>query len=128
LVATRPRNVSGGDLTGVSIGNMTVDHVPGQAGFVRENVSFTLLQLQSAISGFYGCWSGDKACSDFNRGGRVVRVSMGSQALAIRVRMEDGSSCFFQGVPHSDDMKGSRTCFTTRGPREKGWWHVRRAY
>lgn len=126
--ATGFGNVSGGDLTGVWIGNLTVDHVHGQAGFVRQDISFTLLQQQSAISGFYRCWSGDKSCADFNLGGRVVRARMGSQTLAMRVRMEDGSSCFFQGVPRSDDMKGSRACFTARGPREKGWWHVRRAY
>lgn len=120
LVASRSRNVSGGDLTGVWIGNMTVDHVPGQAGFVRENISFTLLQQQSAISGFYRCWSGDKACADFNLGGRVVRVRMGSQALAMRVRMEDGSSCLFQGVPRGDDMKGGCICFAARGPRDFG--------
>jgi hypothetical protein len=57
-----------------------------------------------------------------------VRVSMHSQTLAMRVRLEDGSNCFFQGVPRSDDMKGSCTCFTARGSREKGWWHVQRAY
>jgi len=126
--ATGSGNVSGGDLTGVWIGNLTVDHVHGQAGFVRQDISFTLLQRQSAINGFYRCWSGDKSCADFNLGGRVVRARMGSQTLAMRVRMEDGSSCFFQGVPRSDDMKGSCACFTARGPREKGWWHVRRAY
>jgi hypothetical protein len=96
--------------------------------FVRQDISFTLLQQQFAISGFYRCWSGDNPCSDFNLGGRLVRVRMGSQVLAMRVRMEDGSSCFFQGVPRSDDMKGSCACFTARGSREKGWWHVRRAY
>ena len=102
--ATGPRNLSGGDLTGVWIGKLTVDYVHGQAGLVRQDISFTLLQQQFAISGFYRCWSGDNPCADFNLGGRLVRVRMGSQALAMRVRMEDGSSCFFQGVPRSDDM------------------------
>ncbi len=119
---------SGVDVTGVWIGNLTVDHVRGQATFVRQDISFTLLQEQSAISGFYRCWSIDKSSADFNLGGRVVRVSVRSQTLAMRVRMEDGSSCFFQGVPRSDDMKGSCTCFTARGSRERGWWHMRRAY
>jgi hypothetical protein len=70
--ATGSGNVSRGDLTGVWIGNLTVDHVHGQAGFVRQDISFTLLQQQSAISGFYRCWSGDKPCADFNLGGWVV--------------------------------------------------------
>jgi hypothetical protein len=126
--ATGSGNESRRDLTGVWIGNLTVDHVHGQVGFVRQDISFTLLQQQFAISGFYRCWSGDDPCADFNLGGRVARVRMGSQALAMRVRMGDGSSCFFQGVLRSDDMKGSCTCFTTRGAREKGWWHVQRAY
>jgi hypothetical protein len=30
--------------------------------------SFTLLQQQSAICGFYRCWSGDNPCADFNLG------------------------------------------------------------
>ena len=126
--ATGSRNPSAGDLTGVWIGELTVDHVHGQAGLVRQDISFTLLQQQFAISGFYRCWSGGNRCADFNLGGRLVHVGMGSQALAMRVRMEDGSSCFFQGAPRSDDMKGSCTCFTARGARERGWWHVRRAY
>jgi hypothetical protein len=55
--ATGPRNLSGGDLTGVWIGKLTVDYVHGQAGLVRQDISFTLLQQQFAISGFYRCWS-----------------------------------------------------------------------
>src|SRR5713101_4777451 len=58
---------------------------------------------------------GDPACgpiSTWEAG--LVRARMGSQTLAMRVRMEDGSSCFFQGVPRSDDMKGSCTSFTAR--------------
>ena len=47
--ATGSRNVSGGDLTGVWVGKLTVDHVHGQAGFVRQDISFTLLQQQFAI-------------------------------------------------------------------------------
>jgi len=120
--------VPGPDLTGVWIGNLTVDHVHGQGSFVRQDISFTLLQQQSAISGFHRCWSGDKSCADFNLGGRVVRLRTDSQTLAMRVRMQDGSSCFFKGIPRSDEMKGSCTCFTARGSREKGWWHVRREY
>ena len=77
------------------IGNLTVDHVHGQRGFVRQDSA--LLQQQSVISGFYRSWSGDKSCADFNLGGWVVRARMGSQTLAMHVRMEDGSSCFFRG-------------------------------
>ena len=104
------------------IGKLTVDHAHGQAGLVRQDTSFTLLQQQFAISGFYRCWSGDNRCADFNLGGRLVRVGMGSQALAMRVRMEDGSSCFFQGAPRSDDMKGSCEAApaSQRGERVRG--------
>lgn len=40
--ATGSGNVSVGDLTGVWVGKLTVDHVHGQAGFVRQDISFTL--------------------------------------------------------------------------------------
>ena len=120
--------VSGGDLTGVWIGNLMVDHVRGQAGFAHQGISFTLLQQQSSVSGFYRCWSGDQSCADFDLGGRVVRLRIDSQRLAMRVRTLDGSNCFFRGVLLRDEMKGSCACFTAHGWHEKGWWHVWRAY
>jgi hypothetical protein len=121
--ATGSRNVSCGDLTEVWIGNLITVR---QAWSAKTSPS-ACFSSNSPISGFYRCWSGDNPCADFNLGGRLVRVRMGSQALARRLRMEDGSSCFFQGVPRSD-MKGICTCFTAQRARERGWWHVRRAY
>ncbi len=67
-LATASENASGGDLTGVWIGDLTVDHVHGQIGFVRLDISFALLQQQSAINRFHRWWSGEQRCVDFNPG------------------------------------------------------------
>jgi hypothetical protein len=86
------------DLTGVWIGNFTLGCVPPLAGphcLIRQDISFTFVQHQATVSGFYQCSFKDQPCIAHQHGGRVTRIDNTRHVLLIKVRMDDGSSCTF---------------------------------
>ena len=119
------------DLTGVWIGNFTLGCVPPLAStrcLIRQDISFTFVQHQATVSGFYRCSFKDHPCIAHQHGGRVTRIDSTRHVLLIRVRMDDGSSCTFGATAQKDkEMSGGCICFELWG-QQKGWWHVRRAY
>jgi hypothetical protein len=125
-----PPNSSG--LSGVWNGSLTLGCVPPRASprcLIRQDISFTFLQDETAVSGFYQCSSKDHPCVVRQHGGRVTGVDTTPHALLIKVRMDDGSSCTFGAfVQGKDEMKGGCMCFEVWGQTEKGWWRVQHAY
>ena len=120
------------DLTGVWIGNFTLGCVPPLAGphcLIRQDISFTFVQHEATVSGFYRCSFKDHPCIAHQHGGRVTRIDSTQHVLLIKVRMDDGSSCTFGATAHKDnEMSGGCICFEVWGQTQKGWWRVRRAY
>jgi hypothetical protein len=114
------------NLAGVWIGSLGANCVDNC--FPRPEISFTLFQQPSGISGFYRCWLGSKECPDPDEGGRVSVLDLQSAALFMRVTMKDGSRCLFQGLPDGDEIKGGRICYSSYGSIRNGWWRVHRAY
>jgi len=122
----------GGDLTGVWIGNFTVGCVPPLASpkcLRREDISFTFVQHDSTVTGFYQCSFRDHPCISQQHGGRVMRVDPTPHMPLIKVRMDDGASCTFGVTAHKEhEMSGGCICFEVWGQPRKGWWHVKRNY
>jgi hypothetical protein len=114
------------NLVGVWFATLGVSCV---GGCLRQpEISFTLFQQQSGISGFYRCWLGSSECRDPDGGGSVTIADLRSAPLLIRVTTKEGSRCLFQGLPYGDEMEGGRTCFTSSGSIRHDWWHMQRAY
>ena len=132
--ARRPPNVHrrrAANLTGVWIGNFTLGCVPPLASthcLIRQDISFTFVQHETTVSGFYQCSVKDHPCIAHQHGGKVTRIENSGRVLLIRVRMDDGSSCTFGATAQNDnEMSGGCICFELWG-QQKSWWHAQRAY
>ena len=129
--ANRSIAAPGGDLTGVWAGNLTFGCVPPLASthcLIRQDISFTFVQHEATVSGFYQCSFRDHPCIAHQHGGTVTRIENSRHMLLIRVRMDDGASCTFGATAQKhNEMSGGCICFELWG-QEKGWWHVQRAY
>ena len=121
---------TGGDLTGVWTGNLSFGCVSARARCLKhQDISFTFLQQETSVSGFYQCSSRDHPCVAHQYGGRIVRVESAPHGLLIKVRMDDGASCRFGTFTQErDEMKGVCICNELEGKPERFWWEVRRAY
>jgi hypothetical protein len=122
----------GTDVTGVWIGRSFAScgaflHERGRC-FAIQNISFTLVQEKSSVTGFYRCSYGNAACFNLDELGKVRDAKMGLRLLSMRVMMEDGSDCIFHGVPQGDHMQGGYMCLQGGGIIEQGDWHAQRAY
>ena len=91
-------------------------------------ITFTLLQNNAKVSGYYRCAYGNMNCRNMNETGRIARGSMGKKLLRMRVMMPDGSDCLFHGWPMGDAMRGSYSCLQGGGLVEQGLWTARRSY
>ena len=94
----------------------------------QPEISFTLFQQHSGISGFYRCWLGSRECRDPDEGGSVTIPDPQSAPLLIHVTTKEGSRCLFEGLPYGDEIKGGRICFSSSGSIRHDWWHMQRAY
>lgn len=94
----------------------------------QPQISFTLFNQESRLSGFYRCWTGSIDCPEPDEGGRVIISDPNAVPLLMRVIMKDGSRCLFQGLLNGDRMEGGRICYTARGSIRNGRWRVLRAY
>lgn len=114
------------DLAGVWFGTLGVSC--NESCFNTPEISFTLFQQPSGISGFYKCWIGRDECPEPDGGGKVIILSSGAAMLAMQVIMHDGSRCLFQGSHRGDEIAGGRICYTPEGSASSDWWHIQRAY
>ena len=120
----------GGDLTGVWTGSLSFGCVYARARCLKhQDISFTFVQQETSVTGFYQCSSMDHPCVAHQYGGRIVHVESAPHGLLIKVRMDDGSSCRFGTFTQErDEMKGVCICNELQGKPERFWWEVRRAY
>jgi hypothetical protein len=102
--------------------------LPGRCGAV-ENITFTMLQRDSDVTGFYKCATGNMVCLNVNETG-VIRggTVSGGGRLSFRVMLPDGSSCFFTAMSSPEEMAGGYSCYQGGGLLEQGRWHVQRSY
>src|SRR6266404_1478790 len=112
------------NLVGVWFGTLGASCV-GSCVRQRE-ISFTLFQQQSGISGFYRCRLGSSGCRDPDEGGSVTVPDPQSGPLLIRVIMKEGARCLFHGLLYGDEMEGGRICFSPNGSISHDWWRIQR--
>jgi hypothetical protein len=130
--AARSHARPGADVTGVWVGSSianctTLFHQSGRC-LAQQKIGFTLLQDKSEVSGFYSCGYGNQNCLNEDERGRVVAASMEERLLSMRVMMDDGMDCIFNGIPLGDRLGGAYICLQGAGIMEKGRWAVQRSY
>jgi hypothetical protein len=103
-------------------------HAQGRCLAIQK-ITFTLVEGAGAkISGYYRCSYGSAPCLNMLEVGKVSDGALRSKLLTMRVLMEDGSDCIFNGMPKNQEIRGGYICLQGGGIVEKGTWEVRRSY
>jgi len=105
----------------------TFTHEPGRC-FARQEISFTLIQREARLSGFYQCSYGNQFCLRMDERGKIRYATLTSDYIFMRVMMDDGMDCIFQAHLHGNKMSGGYDCLQGGGELEEGIWHTERAY
>jgi hypothetical protein len=98
----------------------------GRCGMVQ--ISLSMIQTESAVSGMYRCATGSIMCRNQNTNGRIAVGTMRGPGLSIRVMFEDVSSCIFNGTFTDVMGGGSFICMAGGGMVDRGFWRVQRTY
>jgi hypothetical protein len=131
IVSIEPLPLSA--MTGVWQGVSSADCM----GFTVENsgrcratqyITLTMLQQGDVITGSYVCAYGNQVCRNLDETGRIRSGRMIGRRMEIRVMLEDGSMCFFTGIPTHDVMEGRYSCLQGAGIVERGAFRAARAY
>jgi len=92
-----------------------------------QNITLTMFQEGEKVSGYYRCAYGNQNCRDQAETGVIRNGNMLGRRLMMRVMLEDGSMCYFTGIPAGDRLDGRYSCMTS-GLFEKGGFHTERSY
>jgi hypothetical protein len=112
--------VSVADCTGVLIADM------GRCA-ARQNITLTMFQEGGEVKGYYRCAYGTQNCRGLAETGVIKNGSMEGRRLMMRVMLDDGSMCYFTGIPAGDRLDGRYSCMTT-GLFEQGRFRTQRSY
>jgi hypothetical protein len=113
--------ISSADCIGVTIGDL------GRCG-ATQKITLTMVQQGDAITGFYQCAYGNRVCRNLDENGIIRNGSMTGRRLLMRVMLEDGSMCFFTGMPLNDVLEGRYSCLQGGGVVERGAFRTARSY
>jgi hypothetical protein len=94
----------------------------------EENITFTLFQDGTDVSGTYHCSFGTMICRNMNDTGSVTSSSVSGSLARLRVMLPDGSSCIFDGNFGAESGAGNFFCYQGGGLLEQGIWKVARLY
>ncbi len=130
----QPAPVRPGDFTGLWKGTIRV--FPCLALVERgrcnavNNISFTIIQDGSKISGHYTCSIGTYICRNGNadRTGKIVAGDASGKNIRFDVMVpDDVSNCRYNGVSVApDQMRGAYTCYQGGSIAEQGSFNVTR--
>jgi len=87
-------------------------------------ITLTMVQQGNEVTGYYRCAYGTQLCQNMNETGVIKDGKMIGARLMMRVMLEDGSMCYFTGVPHGDRLQGAYFCIGT----EIGRFRTERSY
>jgi hypothetical protein len=124
--------VDGPNVTGVWQGRSIADCFmvtltnPGRCSAMQK-ITLTMFQDGQRVTGSYRCSFGNENCRGLAETGVIRNGEMHHRLLRIRVMLDDGSMCFFTGMPQKDTMEGRYEC-QWEGPREEGSFHAERSY
>ena len=121
-----------GDVTGVWEG-LAVDDCSFRiidqnrcAATVR--IMLTLIQRDSAVSGFYKCATDTFACPIEQEGGTIACGEVHARRLAFRLMLPDGTGCLYRAARAGEEMHGRYLCLGGGVILERGWFEVQRSY
>jgi hypothetical protein len=120
------------DVTGVWQGRSIADcwmvtlTNPGRCSAMQK-ITLTMFQDGQRVTGSYRCSFGNENCRGLAETGVIRSGEMHHRLLRIRVMLDDGSMCFFTGMPQKDTLNGRYEC-QWEGPREEGSFHAERSY
>jgi hypothetical protein len=123
-----------GDFTGLWKGTIRV--FPCRPGLERgrcnavNNITFTIIQDGSKISGHYTCSIGNYICRNGNadKTGKIVSGDADGRNIRFNVMIpDDVSSCRYNGISLAPgQMRGSYTCYQGGSIAEQGSFNVTR--
>jgi hypothetical protein len=130
----QPAPVPAGDFTGLWKGTTRVFPCAGLRERGRcnavNNVSFTIIQDGSKITGHYTCSIGNYICRNGNadNSGKIVSGDANGKNIRFNVVVPaDVSNCRYTGISISrDQMRGAYTCYAGGGIAEQGRFDVMR--
>ena len=134
LAMVRPIDTDAADsvLSGVWQGTSVSTSIgdPSDPGRIAamQNITLTMFQQGDIVSGFYRCAYGNQVCRHMNETGVIRRGRLSHNRLTMRVMLEDGSMCFFTGVPQGQLFAGGYECLQGGGIIEQGSFQTRRSY
>jgi hypothetical protein len=109
--------------TKVRCGPMSSD--PTRCGAV-QNITLTLVQDGSKVSGSYTCAYGNRNCRGMQEAGTVLGTLDGNR-LTVVVTTPDRSNCRFNGNLEQDSGKGNYHCTGGSQYQERGTWRIHRS-
>ena len=104
-------------------GNMVSD--PARCNAL-QNITLTLVQEGTKITGAYTCAYGNQNCRDLQETGRIVNGSLKGNQLAISVQTPNRTTCRFTGLLSGDSGNGGYNCKGGSRPVERGSWRIHR--
>jgi hypothetical protein len=132
LAMARPVDTQDSALSGVWQGTSVSTSVgdPSDPGRIAamQKITLTMFQQGDIVSGFYRCAYGNQVCRHMNETGVIRRGRLSHNRLTMRVMLEDGSMCFFTGVPEGERFAGGYECLQGGGIIEQGSFQTRRSY
>jgi hypothetical protein len=94
-----------------------------------NRIAITMINSPSGISGFYKCSFDTMDCLNQNDSGNFASAEMTGTHLAIRISMQDGSSCLYDGnLNGANRIKGFYACYQGGGLEERGGFEIQRSY
>ncbi|MBF6559426.1 MAG: hypothetical protein IVW56_03965 [Candidatus Binataceae bacterium] len=113
---------------GISVSTSVGD--PSDPGRIAamQNITLTMFQQGEIVSGYYRCAYGNQVCRHMNETGIIRHGRLSHNRLTMRVMLEDGSMCFFTGVPEGERFAGGYECLQGGGIIEQGEFQTRRSY
>jgi hypothetical protein len=90
-------------------------------------ITLTMVQQGNEVTGYYKCAYGTQLCRNMNESGVIKNGKMIGRRLRMRVMLEDGSMCYFTGVPQGDRLQGAYFCIHGIGT-ENGRFRTERSY
>jgi hypothetical protein len=114
-----------GESSADCIGDTTAN--PGRC-HAMQYITLTMVQQGGAITGYYKCAFGNEVCRNLDEDGVIRNGVMIGSRLQMRVMLEDGSMCFFTGMPKHDVIEGRYSCLQGGGVIERGAFRTQRSY
>jgi hypothetical protein len=94
-----------------------------------NHIALTIIDEPSGIDGFYKCSFGTMDCFNQNESGTFAYAAMKGTHLALRIAMQDGSSCLFDGDPvGANRIDGYYACYQGGGLEERGSFEIARRF